>query len=74
MPATVNVLCLFLLDHPSGIDRLRAALPPHVATPLGLEIPLQGHEPEEILALCLQHGVTARATRIIARTSLSLPS
>lgn len=69
-----SVLRLFLLDHPSGIDRLRAALPPHRTIPLGLEIPLTDHEPEEILALCLQHGITARATRIVELPTLELPS
>jgi hypothetical protein len=74
MPAAAPVLCLFLLDHPSGLDRLRAALPAHLATPLGLEIPLIDHQPEEILALCLQCGVTARATRILERSSFPVPS
>ena len=68
------MLRLFLLDHPSGIEGLRAALPPHRVTALGLEIPLTEHGPEEILALCLQYGVTARATRIVERSSFALPS
>lgn len=63
------VLRVFLLGESSaGLGRLRAELPPHTATPLGLEIPLGDHEPEEILALCLRHGVTARATRIVERS------
>jgi hypothetical protein len=36
-----------------------------VRTPLGLEIPLGDRAPEEILALLLRHGITARATRIV---------
>jgi len=74
MPVPANVLCLFLLEQSPGIDRLRAALPPHIATPLGLEILLTDHQPEEILALCLQCGVTARATRILERPSFPVPS
>ena len=74
MRTRVPVLRLFLLEHYSGIERLRAALPPHRMTPLGLEIPLGEFDPEEILALCLQHGVTARATSIVERTSLAIPS
>lgn len=74
MVGSTSVLKLFLLDHSSGIDRLRAALPSHRITPLGLEIPLIDREPEEILALCLHFGVTARATRIVERTALELPS
>lgn len=46
---------------------LRVLLPELVTTPLGLEIPLRDHGPEEILALCLRFGVTARATRIVER-------
>ena len=65
-----QVLRLFLFDpKPAGLDRLCAALPDHIRTPLGLEIPLNGHAPEEILALCLRFGVTARATRIVTRAS-----
>jgi hypothetical protein len=71
---SVPVLRLFLLEQHSGIERLRAALPPHRTTPLGLEIPLGDFDPEEILALCLRFGVTARATRIVGRTSLAIPS
>jgi len=62
------VLRVFLLDAGApGLPGLLAALPAHVATPLGIEIPLEDHEPEEILSLCLRHGVTARATRIVER-------
>ncbi len=68
MPRGSPVLRLFLLDPAApGLPGLRAALPPHLATPIGLEIPLADHEPEEILSLCLRHGVTARATRIVER-------
>jgi hypothetical protein len=74
MAGGTSVLRLFLLDHNLEIERLRTVLPPHLATPLGLEIPLIDHEPEEILALCLQHGVTARATSIVERPSLAIPS
>ncbi|MGQ0702966.1 MAG: hypothetical protein ACT4PM_07535 [Gemmatimonadales bacterium] len=63
-----QVLRLFLFDPPpAGLNRLRAALPQHTRTTLGLEIPLDGQAPEEILALCLRFGVTARATRILDR-------
>jgi hypothetical protein len=70
MEQTAPVLRLFLLDQPSpALARLRAVLPAHTVTPLGLEIPLGDHAPEEILALCLRCGVTARATRIVERRS-----
>jgi hypothetical protein len=75
MVLRIPVLRLFLLDTPvPGLPALRAALPPHVATPLGLEIPLIDREPEELLALCLRYGVTARATCIVDRSFVSLPS
>ncbi|HLG06127.1 MAG TPA: hypothetical protein VI383_08255 [Gemmatimonadales bacterium] len=69
MDPTAQVLRLFLLDRPpEGLARLRAALPEHTSTPLGLEIPLGDRAPEEILALCLSCGVTASATRIVERS------
>ena len=61
------VLQVFLLDRRSRrLDRLRTELPPHRITPLGLEIELGEFEPEEILAVFLRHGVTARATRLVS--------
>ena len=63
-----SVLRLFLLEAPSpALDHLRQLLPELVPTPLGAEIPLGDRAPEEILALCLRCGVTARATRIVQR-------
>jgi hypothetical protein len=52
---------------PDGLDRLRILLPGLVSTPLGFEVPLDDLGPEEILALFLRCGVTARATRIMER-------
>jgi hypothetical protein len=46
---------------------LTAALPGTVSTPLGLDIPLDERAPEEVLALCIQWGITARATCIFER-------
>ena len=64
-----TTLRLFLLDAPpGGLDRLRSRIPELIPTPLGLEIPLAEWAPEEILALCLRCGVTARATRIVQRS------
>ena len=69
MPASEVVLKLFLLEAtPASLTDLRAVLPDLVCTPLGLEIPLQDHHPEEILSLCLRFGITARATRIVERS------
>jgi hypothetical protein len=66
--AAEPVLRLFLLEASSpALAALRAALPDLVCTPLGVEIPLREVGPEEVLALCLRHGVTAGATRIIER-------
>lgn len=66
MSASETVLRLFLLDAPSSaLAALSLALPGMITTPLGLEIPLRDLGPEEILALCLRLGITARATRII---------
>lgn len=60
------VLRLFLLEGPpGGISRLLASSTDLVPTPLGLEIRLGDRAPEEILALLLRHGITARATRIV---------
>jgi hypothetical protein len=68
VPASEPVLRLFLLEAPCpAVAALRVLLPELVTTPLGLEIPLRDHGPEEILALCLRFGVTARATRIVER-------
>jgi len=62
------VLRLFLPEiTPAALDCLRATLPGILITPLGLEIPLDDHAPEEILSLFLQYGVTARATCITLR-------
>jgi hypothetical protein len=68
MQAPNPVLRLFLLDGPpGGVTRLLAASSDLVRTPLGLEIRLGDRAPEEILALLLRHGITARATRIVDR-------
>lgn len=68
MPDLEPVLRLFLPEvTPAGLVRLEASLPGLLHTPLGLEIPLQGRAPEEILSLFLRCGVTARATRITVR-------
>jgi hypothetical protein len=69
MSAVEPVLRLFLLEAPTpALAALQAALPEFVGTPLGLEIPLRGLGPEEVLSLCLRFGVTARATCIVERT------
>ena len=61
-----QILRLFLLEGPpGGLTLLRGALPDLVRTPLGLEVRLGDRAPEEILALLLRHGITARATRIV---------
>lgn len=68
MPCSGPVLRLFLLEgSPAGFERLRASVAGLRPTPLGLEIPLEDRAPEEILALLLRHGITARATRIVDR-------
>jgi len=62
------VLRLYLLDGPpDGLTRILATSSDLVRTPLGLEIPLGDRAPEEILALLLRYGITARATRIVDR-------
>ena len=63
------VLRLFLLESPrGGLERLlEAGVADLRPTPLGLEIPQDDRAPEEILALLLRHGITARATRIVDR-------
>lgn len=69
MPLSRPVLRLFLLEGPrGGLERLRAGLADLRPTPLGFEIPLDDRAPEEILALLLRHGITARATRIVDRS------
>ena len=67
VPASQPVLKLFLLEPSGAVAALRTLLPALVPIPLGLEIPLGDYRPEEILALCLRCGVTARATRIVER-------
>jgi hypothetical protein len=62
------VLRLFLPElTPASLARLRDSLPGILLTPLGLEIPLGDHAPEEILSLFLRYGITARATCITLR-------
>ena len=66
MPTLRPVLRIFLLDAPTpALSLLSSAVPGIVRTPLGLEVPLSDLGPEEILALCLRFGITARATRIV---------
>lgn len=68
MPAFV--LRLFLPEgEPAAFGLLQQLLPAMQRTPLGLEVPLGEVAPEEILALCLRVGLTARATRIVERTA-----
>jgi hypothetical protein len=49
---------------PSLIE-LRLLEPGLRLTPLGFDIPLHDRAPEEVLALCLRCGITARATRVV---------
>ena len=64
------VLCLFLPEaEPAALGLLQQLLPAMRRTPLGLEVPLGEVAPEEILALCLRVGLSARATRIVERIS-----
>lgn len=66
MSVAPPVLRIFLLEAPTpALAQLSAALPELVCTPLGLEVPLGEVGPEEVLALCLRFGITARATRIV---------
>ena len=59
-------LRLFLPDgSPPALTALRTLEPGLRFTPLGFEIPLQDRAPEEVLALCLRCGITARATRVV---------
>jgi hypothetical protein len=66
MPGRAATVHLFLPSASAeGLNRLQAAIPDLVRTPIGLAIPLGDRGPEEILSLCLRCGVTARATRIV---------
>jgi hypothetical protein len=47
------------------LDELCAGLPEARLTPVGIDVSLTDRAPEEVLALCLRLGVTARATRIV---------
>ena len=68
--AATQVLRIFLPDAPpGGLARLLAGVADGRLTPIGIEIPLAGQAPEEILSLCLRFGVTARATRIVTKPS-----
>lgn len=72
VPRPSFTLRLFLPDvAPHALYQLRALLPGLTLTPLGLDIPLTDRAPEEILAVLLRCGVTARATRIVADRSAS---
>lgn len=67
-PASFPTLRIFLPDGPPGsVARLCAGLAGAVRSPLGVDIPLTDQAPEEVLALCLRLGVTARATTIVTR-------
>jgi len=50
---------------PPALIALRSLEPGLRLTPLGFEIPLHDRAPEEVLALCLRCGITARATRVV---------
>ena len=66
MPRSGPVLRLFLLTGPpDALEHLRSSCAGMRSTPLGLEVALEDRAPEEILALLLRHGITARATRIV---------
>ena len=68
MPREDPVLQVYLLDGaPEALGDLLAGEAGIARTPLGLEIPLGDRAPEEVLALLLRHGITARATRIVSR-------
>ena len=61
-----TLLRIFLPDGPPGsLALLCTRFPGTTLSLLGVEIPLTDCGPEEVLALCLRHGVTARATRIV---------
>ena len=48
-----------------AFGRLLQELPGAVRGPGILDLPLAEHGPEELLALCLRFGVTARGSRIV---------
>lgn len=61
-----SALRLLLPDgSPPALTKLRALEPELRLTPLGFDIPLHDRAPEEVLALCLRCGITARATRVV---------
>jgi hypothetical protein len=68
MPAADSVPVLRLVE-PRLSDplfgRLRRELPGAVRAPGRLDLPLTEHGPEELIALCLRCGVTARGSRIV---------
>jgi hypothetical protein len=68
MPAAESFPVLRLLEpRLSGpaFHRLRREIPGAARTRGALDLPLAEHSPEELLALCLRLGVTARGTRIV---------
>lgn len=66
VPATA--LRLLLPEVPDrGLAELRALEPELRFIPLGFDIPLRDRAPEEVLALCLRCGITARATRVVTQ-------
>jgi len=68
MPAADSVPVLRLvaprLSDPA-FGRLRLELPGAVRAPGRLDLPLAEHGPEELIALCLRFGVTARGSRVV---------
>lgn len=68
MPAeSVPVLRLF---RPRLSDlaflRIQRELPGSIHLPGALDLPLEEHGPEELIALCLRLGVTARGSRVVS--------
>ena len=68
MPAAEPVPVLRLLEprlSDPAFHRLHREVPGASRTRGALDLPLADHGPEELLALCLRFGVTARGTRIV---------
>ena len=49
-----------------AFERLRPVLPAATLIPDGIEVPLDHHRPEEILAACRALGLAVRASRVMA--------
>jgi hypothetical protein len=75
MASPVSVLCLGLAPaKPAAISSILAAWPGSRLIPAGLEVPLCGVGPEEVLAACITARLVVVASLVVRRASAVGPA